>query len=183
VIIGVKQEVATRRHTLDQGFQQLGHTLLDRLGIGSTEERLELRAALLLAGGHRTLTPQRAVGEMIEEPRVRAGGEVDVEGEILGELKRLEAVDDQGFDQWQISEEITMEDQTMPTDTGEVPCRGGVADAEDASHLAQAWALTGPGGHASKDVSVAQPVGGREGAGGEVTSAVEALEGLESLLI
>jgi hypothetical protein len=74
---------------------------------------LEVSPAHSLLRGHGALAAQRAVGEVVEEPGVGADGEVGVEGEELGELEGLEAVDDEGFGEGRWSR--SLEEEAVPS--------------------------------------------------------------------
>jgi len=76
-----------------------------------------------------------------------------------------------------------MEEQAMPAEAGDQAGDGGVGGSEHAGDLPQGGALGDPGGDGLEEVPAAEPVGTGEGAGGEVTAAVAALEGLEAALI
>ena len=95
-----------------------------------------------------------AVGEVVKEPRFRTSGEVDVEGEVLGELEGLEAVNDDRFVQRLILQEVAMENHAVAAESGKVTGDGGMADAQDPGHLAQAGSLAGPGGNAAQEIAL-----------------------------
>ena len=97
MVVGEEHERAPSAGPFDPGTQQRRHRALDGLRVGSAESGLEFGPAQTLGLGHPTLAAQRAVGEVVEEPASGAHGQVGVEGEELGELERLEAVDDEGF--------------------------------------------------------------------------------------
>jgi hypothetical protein len=97
MVVAVEFEDLARWELSQEGSEQLGHSELDRLGIGASEQTLELGPTDLLAWGHGALAAQRAVGEVVEEPGSGADGEVGVEREELGELEGLETVDDERF--------------------------------------------------------------------------------------
>jgi hypothetical protein len=76
-----------------------------------------------------------------------ARGQVEVEGEELGVLEGLEAVEGDRFLRVEIPGQLVVEEQTMAPGSGEVECHGGVRDAEGACDLSEA----GPGDRESGD--------------------------------
>jgi len=76
-----------------------------------------------------------------------ARGQVEVEGEELGVLEGLEAVEGDRFLRVEIPGQLVVEEQTMATSPGEVECHGGMRDAEGARDLSEA----GPGDRESGD--------------------------------
>lgn len=62
VIIGVQGQRVTG-HYFQERAGERGHALLDRLGIRASEGFFELGTVMFLSGAHRSLAPQRAVGQ------------------------------------------------------------------------------------------------------------------------
>ena len=170
VIVGVEHERARREVAGEDRGEKRVDARFDGLGIGPAEEALELGAARLLAVGHGALAAQRAVGEVVEEPGVGADGEVGVEGEELGELEGLEAVDDEGFAQSVVAKERGVEEEAVAAEAGDEADDGGVRGMERAGDLAQGGALGDEGGDGAREVAMAQPVGVGEGLGGEAAT-------------
>ena len=183
VIVGVEHERAGGQVTgQDRGKERMD-ARFHGLRVGSTEETLELGSAQLLAVGHGALATQRAVGEVIDEPGMAADGEVGVEGEELGELEGLEAIDDEGFAQGVTAKERGVKEEAMAAESSDESDDGGVRGVERASDLPQGGALGDEGGDGAREVAMAQPVGVGEGLGGEAPVAVAAAEGLNAPLI
>lgn len=117
-------------------FRRFSHiAALDRLGIRASEDIFELGATPALRSGHGTLAPQRAVGEVVEEPAPGTGGEIGVEGKELGVLEGLEAIDDEGFGHGEAAEQIATAE---PVGGGE----GGGAEAATAGSAAEVLEAT-----------------------------------------
>ncbi len=106
-------------------------------------------------------------------------GQVEVEGEELGELKGLETVDDEGFVEGSASEDLSMKDEAVSAGAGEVASDGCVGNMKDSSDLTQTWTFGGELGYAVEQVPAFEPVIGSEGAGGESSLTVGATEALE----
>jgi hypothetical protein len=121
------------------------------------------------------------VVEVIEEVTLRSDGEVQVEGEVLGELESLEAVDDEGFakPEHRILEVAEMEEEAMAPQAGEVSGNRVGRDLEHAGGLTQARAFGRPEGDGVEQVRASEPVGYGEGLSGEVAVAVKTLEALD----
>ena len=145
---------------------------------------LRARCASGAGRGHGALAAQRAVGEVVEEPAVGADGEVGVEGEELGELEGLEAVDDEGFGEWR-------------SRGGARGGRGGSVD-RGGRHGGRRWCgrcrgrgrsdagrrpRRGGRRWASEEIATAEPVGGGEGGGGEASAAGATAEVLEATVV
>ena len=151
--------------------------------IGPAELALEERPASALVGAHGALAAQGAVGEVVEEPGVCADGEVGVEGEELGELEGLEAVDDEGFAQGVAAEERGVKEEAVAAEACDEADDGRVRGMERAGDLSQRSALGDEGGDGEREVSMSEPVGVGEGLGGEAPVAVGAAEGLDAPLV
>ena len=150
-----------------------------RLGVGPSEGGLQHLPASFLRRGHGAFAPQRAVGEVIEEPGLRPDGEVEVEGEELGVLEGLEAIDDERFANGPAGDHLLVVEQAVASGSSELAGDGGVGDVEETGHLAQAGPFGGELGEARQEIAPAQPVVGGEGAGGEAPPAVAAAKALE----
>jgi len=97
VIITVEVECLSRGDVREEGSQQGGDGELDGFGMRSAVAGFEECAAEFLMGCHAALAAQGGVIEGVEEAAAGSDGEVGVEGEVLGELEGLEAVEDEGF--------------------------------------------------------------------------------------
>ena len=143
VVVAVEDQGLAPTASSQQRHEQRRDGVLDRLGIGSTECVLELGATLVLERSHCALSPQRAIREVIEEPALRADGEIDMEGEVLGELERLEAVEDQRFAEYEITGEVRVEEETVTAQASEEAADGRVAGAEGAGDLTERGTFAG----------------------------------------
>ena len=173
VIIGVEHKRLIVQHP-DQGFEQPGHALLDRLGIGSAEDALELCALLLLPRRHAATAAERRVGEVIEHPALGTHSEVRVEGEVLRELEGLEAVDDECFVDLEVLEDIALEEQALASQAGDVSGNGTMMDAENPGRLAEGSALRDEAGDGDEQFRISQPISDVEGRSGKTSSAMTA---------
>ena len=183
VIVGVEHEGAGGQVAgQDRGEERID-ARFNRLRVGSAKETLELGPVEFLAVGHGALAPQGAVGEVIEEPGVGADGEVGVEGEELGELEGLEAVDDEGFAQGVTPKERGVEEEAVTAKASDEADDGGVGGVERAGDLSQGGALGDEGGDGAREMAMSEPVGVGEGLGGEAAVAVRAAEGLDAALV
>jgi hypothetical protein len=97
---------------------------------------------------------------VVEEPAVGAGGEVGVEGEVLGELEGLEAVDDEGFVEAGTPEQLAVEEEAVAAEACGVAANGGVRGSEGAGDLTEGSALAEEGGDGEEQVTATEPVGG-----------------------
>ena len=186
VVVAVEFERLARRQPRQQFLDELGKAPFHGLRIGPALLLLEFVTAALLEGGHRALAAQRGVIEAVDEGAAAAGGEVDVEGMVLGVGEGLEAVDDDGLaklERGRAIELAAMEEQAVAGAAGDVTGDGRVGDAEVAGHLPQSGSLDGPGEDGGEEIAAAEPVGGREGACGELAAAVAAAIGLEAAAV
>jgi len=92
-----KAAVFAARKPAGGHVQEFENGILDRLGIGPAQAVFQKGSFLPLPGRHPSLSPQGTVGEVVEEPALAPGGQVEMEGEELGELEGLEAVDGDRF--------------------------------------------------------------------------------------
>ncbi len=139
MVIGVEDQGVVSDMREERG-KQGRHAELDGLWVRATEGAFEEGPFADLVWGHGALAAQRAVGEVVEQPAASADGEVGVEGEELGELEGLEAVDDEGFGEGEGVQEQLMEEEAVASATGEGARDGGVGGIEEARDLAQASA-------------------------------------------
>ena len=126
VIVGVEVERAGGEVVGQDRGEERVDARFDGLRVGPAELALELGSARLLEWGHGALAAQRAVGEVVEEPGVSADGEVGVEGEELGELEGLEAVDDEGFAQGVAAKQRGVEEEAVTAEASDESDDGGV---------------------------------------------------------
>lgn len=91
--IAMKHELSMGQKRLEEG----AGSELDGLGIGTAVLPLELVSSAALCGCHPAFASQRAVVEVVDEPALCPGCEVDVEGEELGVFEGFQAVHDGGF--------------------------------------------------------------------------------------
>ena len=183
MIVTMKDQGRARRQATHQRIQECRDPELDGLGIRASEGLLELSAPPALEGCHRSLATERAVGEVIEEPALGSGGEVGVEGEVLGELEGLEAVDGEGFRDGPVAQELAVEEEAVSTEAGGMASDGGVGGAEGASDLTEGGTFTEEGGDGQEEIATAEPVGGGEGGGREATPAGATAEVLEATAV
>ena len=141
MVVAVETQTASRRNRTQQRPQECSCSELDSLGIGTTEDALELGSALFLEGSHRALTAQGAIGEVIEEPALGSNGQVGVEWEVLGVLEGLKAIEDEWFAELEVMQLLALEEKTVAGKPGNVARDGGVGGSEDTGDLAQPAAL------------------------------------------
>ncbi|MCB9464140.1 MAG: hypothetical protein H6682_10675 [Candidatus Eisenbacteria bacterium] len=108
VLVAVKFE--RTRTSVHQQLEEFGHSCLDGLGIRATESALEVLPRLFLSRCHSSLSPERAVRERVEEPGVLSDRKIHVEGEVLGVLEGLEAVDYDRFLDLRVSKELRLKE-------------------------------------------------------------------------
>ncbi len=72
---------------------------------------------------------------------VSVDGEVGVEGEELGELEGLEAVDDDGGGYLRMGQHPAMQEHAVSPGSGDVTHDGGVGDAQEAGDLSESGPL------------------------------------------
>jgi len=164
MIVTVEDQGRVRRQAAHQRVQECGDRELDGLGIRASEGLFELGPPPTLERSHRSLAAERAVGEVIEEPALGPGGEVGVEGEVLGELEGLEAIDDEGSGMAQ--PEGARGERGGSVDRG--VRRGGrrwCGRCRGPGDLTEGSAFTEEGGDGQEEIAPAEPVGGGEGGG------------------
>jgi hypothetical protein len=156
--------------------EEFEDSFLHRLGIGTTEGSLDRGSALLLPSRHPPFASQRTVGEVVKEPTDFAYGKIVMTGEVLGELKGLEAIEDDRFLAGLALEHVTVGDEAMTPGSGQMPLNGGVGDPESSGGLSQ----SGPGDREvsdlHKEIPSVEPVGRGEGTGSKGASTVKALK-------
>ena len=164
VIIAVQDQVRSDRRlpvswstspAWEQGMQQLDDPRLHGLGIRSSQRCFEDLPAPLLCRGHGSLASQGAVGEVIEEPGLGPDSEVEVEGEELGVLEGLEAVDDEGFADGSIGGQLLVAEEAVASGSGELADDGRVGDLEESRDLAETGSLGGKLGDAGQEIAPA----------------------------
>ncbi len=90
---------------------------------------------------------------MEDGPALCTDSEVEVKGEELGELEGLETVDDEGFVDRAVGEDLPMEEEAMSAGPGEVAHDSCVGDVKDSSDLAQTWTFGGELGDGAEQVA------------------------------
>jgi hypothetical protein len=117
--------------------EQIEDAILNRLGVGPTQSGLQILSARPLLGRHGALAAQRTIGEVEDGPALCTDGEIEVEGEELGELEGLETVDDEGFVGRAVGEDLPMEEEAVSAGPCEVAHDSCMGDAEESSNLTQ----------------------------------------------
>jgi hypothetical protein len=183
MIVTVEDQGRVRRQAAHQRVQECGDPELDGLGIRASEGLFELGPPPTLEGSHRSLAAERAVGEVIEEPALGPGGEVGVEGEVLGELEGLEAIDDEGFRDGPTAKELAVEEEAVTTEAGGVTGDGGVGGAQGTGDLTEGSPFAEEGGDGQEEIAPAEPVGGGEGRRREAPATGATAEVLEATVV
>ncbi len=163
VFIAVELNRCLAVHSRDDRAKQLHHILFDRFGIGPPEFRLKRYSPLLLFPGHPSLTTQRTVGEVIDEPRLPASGEMEVTREVLGILKRFKSIYRNRFSDLTAVQGREVMQKTLSADTGEIPSDRIVGDPKVPADLTQTAAADGHACDSPEEAGFVKPVGHFEG--------------------
>ncbi|MEZ4386880.1 MAG: hypothetical protein R3D98_04765 [Candidatus Krumholzibacteriia bacterium] len=91
---------------------------------------LQFPPTLLLPRGHPTRPPQGRVGEVQDEAGVLLDGDQVLEGEELAELEGFEAVGDDVIWRGRLPEQVSMEEEAVASESGELVVDGGRGAAE-----------------------------------------------------
>ncbi len=142
---------------------ELGHLLLDRLGIGSPISSLLFLALSPLPIGHPSLPSKLRVREGVEEVRVRPDRDMEVRRVVLAELERLEPIDHEGLPNGSPRAVDLLEEQAVTAEPLDLAGDGGGGDPELAGDLAVGGASEGPVKEEREEIGATEPVGGMEG--------------------
>ena len=159
MLIGMNLYLRTGR---DNAADELVHGVTGRLGEGAPMSCFEPCAMAFLPGPHRSRTTQRGFVEAVDEVRVAANEEVQVEGPVVTGFHRAKAVENQRLP-GKLGPEAFVKEDAVASESSEVACDRRVRGAGFVGDLTKARAGERAIEDRPEELGATQPVGGREG--------------------